>query len=381
MLTVYNVKQGDSLLLAGTSSTTCCFDDEPLLIDCGLQKAAVHSKIGLTPQRIRVVVTHADRDHIGGLYDVLAHHHVSRLYIPRYLPEIQRIDEYLRKKTARRKPLLPTVSAGRRVEVAEGDWLCSHTQVMNPPRLARRVLDNLNVADDSAKAVKRAVDTLAAYGLDLNADEIMDYEPEPIEMEAGRDDNQRAHHARAPRLRERRIFYRGFFPHLAQRLQSADDALPSDASSEPDFSPTGNKRTDRRIAAALQLAANQVSIVFRYVGTTKFLFTGDADISVFRRMIKHGHPLEAEYLKVPHHGSRHNLDASSLAAISPKVAIVSHGNAKFGGDPDSHPHGATMDLLRKNVAATYYTNDVRKSGVVEASATTGVTPCSYLHFK
>lgn len=381
MLTVYNVKQGDSMLLAGMSSGTCCFDNEPLLIDCGLQKALVHSMIGAKPKRIRAVVTHADRDHIGGLHDVLANHLVSRLYVPRYLPEILRIEYYLRKKSMRRAAHLPAVGAGRRIEVAEGDYLCSHTQVMNPPKLASNALRELGVNNISITTLQDAVLALRSHGLQLEAGDIIDYTPEKIDVNEEQDEAMLDRRTSTPKFRERRRFFQGFFIHLAQHLQGSADSLQVDAPALKDFNPTGKPDTDQAISNAFQLAANQVSIVFRYVGTTRFLFTGDADKAVFRRMIAKGHPLEAEYLKVPHHGSRHNLDASSLAAIAPKYAVVSHGNGKFARDPDSHPHMDTINLLSSHGVTAYYTNSVHKGGKIIVPATKGKTPCKYLHFK
>lgn len=379
VLTIYNVGQGDSMLLTSMASTTCCFDREPLLIDCGLQKAKVHSMIGATPKTIRVLITHADGDHIGGLYDVLAKHQVSRLYVPRYLPEMLRIEDYLRKKAARKLPKLPKVSAGRRIEVAEGDFLCSHSLVMNPPKLAKNVLEKLGVEDVSRSLIERAVTVLREHGLELDADKIMNYVPEPIDAAVEADGDPRSQSAKS-HFRERRKFFRGFFIYLARHLETATDTLQVDAKTRDDFAPTGNPATDRAVSDAISFAANQVSIVFRYDGSTSILFTGDADTSVFARIKSHGHPLQADYLKVPHHGSRHNLDAASLAEVAPKIAVISHGNRRFARDPDSHPHMDTINLLNSHGVVVHYTNDVKKSGKVIAKAAKGSTPGKHLYF-
>lgn len=380
VLTIYNVGQGDSMLLTSMASTTCCFDREPLLIDCGLQKANVHSMISTTPKRIRVVVTHADGDHIGGLYDVLAKHQVSRLYVPRYLPEILRIEDYLRKKAARKLPKLPKVSTGRRIEVAEGDFLCSHSLVMNPPKLAKKVLKEMGVEDVSRSLIERAVTVLLEHGLELRVDDIMNYMPEPIDAVVEADGGPRSQPATS-HFRERRKFFRGFFIYLARHLQNTDDTLQIDAPIRDDFAPTGNPKTDRAVSNAISFAANQVSVVFRYDGSTSLLFTGDADTSVFTRMISDGHQLEAEYLKVPHHGSRRSLDAASLAQVAPEIAVISHGNRRFARDPDSHPHMDTINLLNSHGVVVHYTNDVKKSGKVIAKATKGSSPCKRIYFK
>ncbi|WP_071925032.1 ComEC/Rec2 family competence protein [Luteibacter rhizovicinus] len=381
MLTVYNVKQGDAMLLSGMSDASCCFDKEPLLIDCGLQKAAVHSMIGVPPKAMRVLITHADRDHIGGLYDVLANHNVSRLYVPRYLPELLRIEDYLRRKAARKAGKLQPRGATRWIEVAEGDRLCSHALVMNPPKKAARVLDGLGVESFSTRDLEDAVLALRSRGLELEVEDVTGYTPEPLGVAVAGDGNLSARGASTAQHRDRRKFFQGFFVYLDQMLQRTIDDPQVDVPSREDFDPTGNPETNRAISAALQLAANQVSIVFRYDGRKSFLFTGDADTSVFNRMSRQGHLLQADYLKVPHHGSRHNLDKKSLIAVDPKIAVVSHDNGKFARDPDSHPHMATIQLLGAHGVQTYYTNDVRKAGHVIATATRGTTSCKNLVFK
>lgn len=380
MLTVYNVQQGDSMLLAGMGSRNCCFDNEPLLIDCGLRKQSVHAKIASSRIQVRVLVTHADRDHIGGLADVLTSHDVTRLYIPRYLPEIERIESYFRKSTARKiAPVLATAAAVRRIEVAEGDRLCSHSLVMNPPKRASQVLNRIGFDEPLPSDLPNAVSALQEAGIELDAREIIRYSPEPITWNPERPelDNRRP-----SGFRERKLFFQNFFILLARMVQSGgQQGDGTEMRVRHDFRDTGSDQTNAIISNAFRITSNQASIVFRYDGTSSFLFTGDADDTVFERIAAAGYPIAAKYLKVPHHGSKHNFGRSSLNKIKPKVAIVSHGNKKFGRDPDSHPHIETIKLLKKHNVTTHFTNDVVKTGGIIRTATIGKTSCGYLFFK
>jgi beta-lactamase superfamily II metal-dependent hydrolase len=357
MLTVYNVGQGDSMLLTTMCVNSCCFDKEPMLIDCGHAKAAVHTR--LPKKSIRVMVTHADSDHIGGLADVLSNHHVTRLYVPRYLPEIQRIEKYLQNKIKRKvNPLPASILNVPRIEVAENDHLCTHATVLNPPKngldALRRLDPDLGVVDVSTAT--RSLEFLRELGIDLPTDEIIHYRPDPPQVADGITRYPPSLTAR------KRAFVRGFFIYLAAQLRNfGNDAEVIDN--------------------AIKMTANQVSIVMRFEGFKTWLFTGDADPSVFQRIaIKNLTSLKVDYLKVPHHGSSHNLDNASLNLISPIIAFISHGNAKFGKATDPHPNQATMNLLSGSNITTYYTNDVVKNGMCIANKTTGMTSCLQLTF-
>jgi hypothetical protein len=127
------------------------------------------------------------------------------------------------------------------------------------------------------------------------------------------------------------------------------------------------------VDAHVELAANQASVVFEYrhPGTGKWLLTGDADETVFQRLIQSGTDLSARFLKVPHHGSRGNLSHSTLSAVRPEVAIVSHNNRRFGRSLDAHPHHEIIDMLDQQGVRSYYTNPVIKDGMTVKPMATG----------
>lgn len=95
--------------------------------------------------------------------------------------------------------------------------------------------------------------------------------------------------------------------------------------------------------------------------------TGDADISVFYRLIKK-YFIKAHILKIPHHGSKESINYEVLKEISPKVAIISHNNRLFGKTKDSHPNIEVINTLKRLEIKAYYTNDVIKNGKVTVKA-------------
>lgn len=71
---------------------------------------------------------------------------------------------------------------------------------------------------------------------------------------------------------------------------------------------------------------NQSSIVFRFsaLGDT-YLFTGDAGKEALHRVIDddNGQLMNLRWLKVPHHGSKHNLDNEIISYLHPDSSYIS----------------------------------------------------------
>ncbi|MHC6178947.1 ComEC/Rec2 family competence protein [Clostridium sp. JNZ X4-2] len=98
---------------------------------------------------------------------------------------------------------------------------------------------------------------------------------------------------------------------------------------------------------------NNYSVVLKITyGTTKFLFTGDAENKSEREMIDKNYDLSADVLKVGHHGSSSSTSDEFLNKVNPKAAVISCGkNNKYG-----HPTKKTINKLKKKGIQIYRTD-------------------------
>ena len=89
---------------------------------------------------------------------------------------------------------------------------------------------------------------------------------------------------------------------------------------------------------------NDWSIVCRVdFGETSFLFTGDSEKPVERDLLESGALLDADLLKVGHHGSSTSTGKTFLRAVSPDTAFISCGI----GNRYGHPNQSTLDTLEE----------------------------------
>ena len=100
--------------------------------------------------------------------------------------------------------------------------------------------------------------------------------------------------------------------------------------------------------------ANNNSIFFRLdYGTTSFLFTGDAEQMEQQLIMWNEYDdLQADVLKMPHHGSRGGASYAFLDAVNPTYAVISCK----AGNSYGHPHQETMDLLQQHGTTVYRTD-------------------------
>jgi len=111
---------------------------------------------------------------------------------------------------------------------------------------------------------------------------------------------------------------------------------------------------------------NSNSVVARLTyGTFSVLFTGDAEVPTEAWLLRSGRDLHANVLKVAHHGSGHASSARFLAAVGPRIAVVSVG----AGNVYGHPAATTLVRLARSGAEIYRTD---MDGTV-AIETNGVT--------
>ena len=76
-------------------------------------------------------------------------------------------------------------------------------------------------------------------------------------------------------------------------------------------------------------------------GSTTVLLMGDAEKSLEYRLLYSGDDLDADILKVGHHGSKTSSTVEFLAAVSPDYAVIQLGrNNRYG-----HPHTEVIERL------------------------------------
>lgn len=68
----------------------------------------------------------------------------------------------------------------------------------------------------------------------------------------------------------------------------------------------------------------------------RLLLTGDIDSAAEQALLTAGRDLRAEWLQIPHHGSRSSSSAAFLDAVAPRDALLSRGQHNAFGHP--HPH-------------------------------------------
>lgn len=99
---------------------------------------------------------------------------------------------------------------------------------------------------------------------------------------------------------------------------------------------------------------NDASIVIRLVyGETEVLLVGDATAAVEEKLLAEwgNERLDADILKVGHHGSRDGSSREFLRAVSPETAVISVGVNHYG-----HPAFRTIKHLEEAGATVYRTD-------------------------
>jgi competence protein ComEC len=86
-------------------------------------------------------------------------------------------------------------------------------------------------------------------------------------------------------------------------------------------------------------------------GDSTFLFTGDAEKKSEMDMIRTNQTLQADLLKVGHHGSKSSTSTAFLKVVSPKYAVISVGKNSYG-----HPTATILSRLKAAKITTYRTD-------------------------
>lgn len=97
---------------------------------------------------------------------------------------------------------------------------------------------------------------------------------------------------------------------------------------------------------------NDDSVVLRIEhDQVRFLLTGDISATAENRIMSAGLPLQAQVLKVAHHGSKYSSSATFLATVQPQVAVISVGSNSYG-----HPAPETLQRLSDSGAQVLRTD-------------------------
>ncbi len=129
-----------------------------------------------------------------------------------------------------------------------------------------------------------------------------------------------------------------------------DLELPSGAYAEV-FSPTAGDEWED-----LNDYSGVLKIGYR---KSSFIFTGDAEAGVERKILEGGYDATADVLICGHHGSSTSSSWEFLNAVNPKYAVISCGKDNRYG----HPHDETLEKLNKINCMLYRTD---KDGTILA---------------
>ncbi|MEK7526160.1 MAG: MBL fold metallo-hydrolase [Patescibacteria group bacterium] len=103
---------------------------------------------------------------------------------------------------------------------------------------------------------------------------------------------------------------------------------------------------------------NNYSTVFKLTFKDfEAVFTGDIEEEASDYIAKNIYLGDIDYIKIPHHGSKHGITRSLLEVTKPEIAVISAGkNNKYG-----HPHAQILEMLQEKgvkILGTYDQGDV-----------------------
>ncbi len=98
----------------------------------------------------------------------------------------------------------------------------------------------------------------------------------------------------------------------------------------------------------------------------KFLFTGDAEKTAETDMVKAKQTLQADVLKVGHHGAKTSSNKNFLDVVKPKYAVISVGKNSYG-----HPSTEVINRFKPYKTSIYRTD--QKGNIIFTSTGTKIT--------
>ena len=84
---------------------------------------------------------------------------------------------------------------------------------------------------------------------------------------------------------------------------------------------------------------NDSLVILLQDGTTRFLLPGDIEAKAEKELSSGDENLRADFLKVPHHGSKSSSTGPFLEGVAPRFAVISVGD----GNPFGHPNDSVVE--------------------------------------
>lgn len=173
-------------------------------------------------------------------------------------------------------------------------------------------------------------------------------------------------------------------PPIYQTFQDllTDEGIPTTCVRDGDTIPSGAYVSavavhppEPLMPGTVSKALNNNSIVLRLTyGSIDFLFTGDVQSEGENVICGGGSTIEAEVLKVAHHGSDYSSTEAFLTKVDPEIAIISVGANSYG-----HPGEEALQRLA-DAGASIYRTDQCGTIVVTTDGTTYSVECeSYVY--
>jgi competence protein ComEC len=110
----------------------------------------------------------------------------------------------------------------------------------------------------------------------------------------------------------------------------------------PEFASNYNEKNNNNRSMVLRLEYRDF----------KLLLTGDIGKKAERVLLDSGFPLQADFLKSPHHGSRFSNSPAFIEAVNPKAVFFSSGHL----NRMHHPHEETLNRYKNKGSTLWQTN-------------------------
>ena len=157
-----------------------------------------------------------------------------------------------------------------------------------------------------------------------------------------------------------KAFYESLIPDFRVDLDFKDGQIDDEYKGMVTFTQSEDEFYSKTLESSSDDSSkvNQSSVIFKMnVKGKTLLFTGDAGKEAIHRIIDYdwlGNLKDVYFLKVPHHGSKHNLDNAIISYLHPKVAYISTEN--YG----KYANRCTINALKK-VGKVFSTHKDRSS--------------------